>query len=503
MPGDLPIVIIGAGPAGLVAALETARRGVPVRLVERALAPATSSRAKGVQPRSLELLERQGLIDAVLEAGGPFPPWRSYAGGRVVGERPIYDLLGVTIADSPSVPYPQTWMVAQFRLEAVLRAGLRDAGVIIEWGTELTGLQVRDTRVQLELRTPAGPECLDAGYVLGADGAASTVRRALGISFDGVTRDDERYLIADVRTPDLDPHVWHNWSDPTDEHARLSMCPLPGTDLVQLVAPVAPGAPEPDLTLDAVQRIVDLRAQDAVIRLTALSWAGISRANERLAATYRRGPVFLLGDAAHTVPAAGGQGMNVAMQDAANVAWKLVAVHTGAPADLLDTYERERRPLARNLMSGLSTANGRTEGPDVFQLTDHYRGGPLALDTRAHPGTVRAGDRAPDVLLIASGGHPIRLFQRAAAADHLIVALGADALTAARTVPLRPGARTAVLDLHHEHRASASRFRSVYDLRPDTSMLLVIRPDGHLGLVADHDFATHLAEYARRTGMSA
>jgi len=141
-----------------------------------------------------------------------------------------------------------------------------------------------------------------------ADGAASTVRKLLGVSFDGVTREDERYVIADVRTADLDRTFWHNWSDPADDNARVSACPLPGTDVFQVVAPVLPGDPTPALTTDTVQAMFDQRCAGFAVTVTDTSWITLDRANERLADRFRVGPVFLVGDAAHTVPAAGGQG---------------------------------------------------------------------------------------------------------------------------------------------------------------------------------------------------
>jgi 2-polyprenyl-6-methoxyphenol hydroxylase-like FAD-dependent oxidoreductase len=387
-----PVLVIGGGPAGVVAALELARRRVGVRVVERSAHPAPGSRAKGLQPRTLEMLEALGVLDEVLASGAPFPRWRSYRAGRLAWEKSIYELLGIgkPVVD-PAVPYPETWMIPQWRTEEILRHALSRLGVDVEYGSSLTALDEDDDGVTATIRRDGAEDRIRASYVVAADGASSTARKLLGVSFDGITRDDERFIIADVRTSDLDRTYWHNWSDPADAAARVSICPLPATDTFQFVAPLLPDEDVPALTPATVQRLFDERSDGVVATFNDAPWIILHRTNERLASRFSVGRVFLVGDAAHAVPAAGGQGLNTAVQDSHNLGWKLAAVHRGAPAHLLHSYEEERRPIAARLMTGLETADDSGEKPDIFQLRNNYRGGSLSEETRRVPGAVQAG----------------------------------------------------------------------------------------------------------------
>jgi 2-polyprenyl-6-methoxyphenol hydroxylase-like FAD-dependent oxidoreductase len=485
-----PVVIVGAGPAGLVAALELVRRGVDVRIIERAASPSSGSRAKGLQPRTLEILESLGLIDEVLAGGGAFPPWRSYRGGRLAWEKSIYDLLGTgPPTTDPAIPYPQTWMVPQWRTERILRDALLRLGTPVRHGAALRGIDDDGTGVAVTLRHDTGVEHLRASYVIAADGASSTVRNLLGIPFEGVTREDERFVTADVRTRDLDRGYWHNWSHPADPAARVSICALPATGTFQFVAPLLPGQETPDLTLKTLQRFFDERSDGAVVTFDEAPWITVHRTNERLAKRYRAGRVFLVGDAAHALPAAGGQGLNTAVQDSHNLAWKLAAVLGGAPDDLLDTYEEERRPIAVRLMAGLDVADEDGAKPDIFQLRNHYRGRRLSRQARAADGVVRAGDRAPDAPL----GPSHRLFTLARDGRFVALAFGDAATRDCATVAGRVD--LTVLDVRRGSPATADTIGRIYGVAPGEEALFLIRPDGHVGFAAGDRFAERLHAY--------
>ena len=204
-------------------------------------------------------------------------------------------------------------------------------------------------------------ERLRARYLIGADGAHSAVRKALGVRFEGERLAGPGAIVGDVRVDDLRRDVWHVW--PRAKGGAVALCPLPGGQL----------------------RLVD---------------------------RYRVGRVFLAGDAAHVHPPSGGQGLNSGVQDAYNLGWKLAAVLRGAPEALLDTYEEERRPVAASIL-GLSTRLYRERslrrGDETKQLQTNYRGTSLAPKT-SERGRVRAGDRAPDAEGRDEGGESARLF---------------------------------------------------------------------------------------------
>ncbi|MHA6758554.1 FAD-dependent monooxygenase [Streptacidiphilus sp. PAMC 29251] len=204
------VLIVGAGPAGLVLACELARRGVPHRLVERDERHFAGSRGKGIQPRTQEVFEDLGVIDRVRAFGGPYPPMRAYRGDEVVWEERIAELREPT----PEVPYPNPWMLPQWRTGEILRERLAELGGAVELGTALLGLEQDADGVNALLAGP-GPDGAErwvrADYVVGTDGGRSTVRRLLGVGFAGETREEERMLLADVRAEGIDREYWHIW----------------------------------------------------------------------------------------------------------------------------------------------------------------------------------------------------------------------------------------------------------------------------------------------------
>ncbi|GAA0278093.1 FAD-dependent oxidoreductase [Cryptosporangium japonicum] len=448
------VLVIGAGPTGLTLAIDLARRGVPVRIVDAAPGPSGASRGKGIQPRTQEVFDDLGVIDEILATARPYPPMRAYRGDTVVWE----GTLGEPRAAAPDVPYPGIVMLPQQLTELALRNRLAALGVAVEYGTPVADLTQDDDGV-----TAAG---IRATYAVGADGGRSTVRKALDIPFLGDTFDTERMALADVRFSDgrLDRDHWHIWGDLATQELRLGLCPLPGTDTFQLTAPLAPDEEPADL-----QRFVTERSGRDDLVFTEVTWRSLYRVNIRLAASYRRGRVFLAGDAAHAHSPAGGQGLNTGVQDAYNLGWKLAAVLAGAHPDLLDTYQAERQPVAADVL-GLSTLllRGSQDAPrrgrDTDQLDVHYRDSALSVDTRRVPGPLRAGDRAPDAPLGDGtlfdrfrGPHATVLaFRPAPALDH--------------AVELNTGAQAAY---------------GSYGIDPEAGGYVVVRPDGYVGLLAD------------------
>ena len=486
----MDVLIAGAGPTGLTVAIELQRRGVPYRIVEASPRPFEGSRGKGLQPRTLEVLEDLGVLGAFLTAGADYPVLRVRRPGSPDLEMRLDELHEPT----PAVPYPNLWMVPQWRTGELLAGHLAAMGGRIEYGVGVDRLHQDDAGVHAVLSTG---ETVTTRYAVGADGGRSTVRKALGVGFTGGTDETQTMLIADVRVSGLSRDAWHIWPGPDGRTQRLGLCPLPGTDLWQLTAPL--GGSVADVVAEVAPELT----------LTHVGWTSTFRANTRMADRFRVGGVFLAGDAAHVHSPAGGQGLNTGVQDAYNLGWKLAA----GDDPLLDTYEAERLPVAAEVLgissrlhdrhSGDAAEAMRRDDPVLRQLSLSYRGGPLSADRRTRPGSVRAGDRAPDAPCHGPDGSPVRIFDVLRGPHWTLLAFGAPAVPLGDGVHsvsvVRPGAMAGadvVVDTHgHAHDA--------YDVRTPTYVL--VRPDNYLGCVTEDPAELHayLSDPVRRVRVPA
>jgi 2-polyprenyl-6-methoxyphenol hydroxylase-like FAD-dependent oxidoreductase len=344
------VLVAGAGPAGLVLACDLARRGIDCRVIDRAQELFIGSRAKGLQPRTLEVFDDLGVIDAIRAGGAPFPEFRLYSGERVCWERSVDEMLGVPpLASVPAVPYPRPWLIPQWRTDRILADRFAALGGKVELGTALTGFAQDADGVSAA--TTEGE--IRARYLVGCDGGRSTVRKALGVGFAGDIFETERTLIGDVRADGLHGEFCHILTRDGDVGRRFSLWNLPESPYYQVVASMA--ADEvPELTLDAVQTLLVQRCGRTDIRLHDPRWLSLYRVNVRMARRYRVDRVLLAGDAAHVHSSASGQGLNTSVQDAYNLGWKIAGAVRGASDELLDSYEAERRPVAADVL-GLST----------------------------------------------------------------------------------------------------------------------------------------------------
>ncbi|UUN28768.1 FAD-dependent monooxygenase [Streptomyces sp. FIT100] len=461
------VLIVGAGPTGLALAVDLARRGVPALVVERADGLFPGSRGKGIQPRTMEVFDDLGVVDAVRAAGGPAPTGAVWQDGRRVGEHVMF----ARIEPSEAEPYTGPWLLPQWRTQEILHARLTELGGRVAFGAGLTRLGQDADLVTAALSD--GTTVL-ARYAVAADGGRSTVRGLLGIGMTGETVDPKPMLVADVRIPALDRDNWHVFP-PADGHGFVSVAPLPGTDDFQLVAQYADGE-SPGTSAEAVRAVVAARTHLTADQVTEVRWVSDFRPRAALADRFREGRVFLAGDAAHIHSPAGGQGLNTSVQDAYNLGWKLGQVlRHGAPPALLDTYEQERRPVAAEML-GLSTRVHRGEeqrGRTTQQLGIGYRGGPLSTGAA---GALTAGDRAPDGRLRDGS----RLFDAFRGPHFTLLAVGTDA----ELPPGLPG-------LVHVHRTGP--------YEPYGKGLFLVRPDGYVGWAGED--ATGLVDHlARVTG---
>jgi 2-polyprenyl-6-methoxyphenol hydroxylase-like FAD-dependent oxidoreductase len=489
---EVDVLIAGAGPAGLVLACDLARRGVRFRIVEMNPAPPddrSGSRGKGIQPRTLEVYDDLGIIDAVHAAGGPYSPAMAWDGPRQIG-RPKFHRIERR-EPTPDVPYPSMWMLPQPRALEILRGRLRELGGRVEFGTKLTGFRQDADGVTATLQHAGCSETIRARYLAGCDGARGAVRTASGVEFASETLDPHPMITADVVIPQLEPTHWHMWDQA--KGGALWLGPLAKMKhCFQLYAKFE--EEEPDLSMEALRKLVRERTGRPELEVREVLFASHFGSRSGMARHFRIGRVFLVGDAAHVHPPAGGQGMNTSVQDAYNLGWKLGQVlRHRASAVLLDSYEQERLPVAASLLEFVAQMHkdwlGKAkdkEGPrkgEHMQLSLNYRGGPLSVDERplAGGGVTRAGDRAPDARLTEASGTAVRLFDVFRGPHFTLLAFG--------------GAEVPALDLRYRDMVRLQRLVRSRESASDRALidgggaahraygqgLILVRPDGYVG----------------------
>jgi 2-polyprenyl-6-methoxyphenol hydroxylase-like FAD-dependent oxidoreductase len=234
MPKELTtdVLICGAGAAGLTLAIDLARRGVSFRLIDKMDGPFQGSRGKGIQPRTQEIFEDLGIVDRIVATGGLYPPQREYREDGSFTESDIMELVDPT----PAEPYHVALMVPQFLTEGVIRERLIELGHEVEFGCELVGLEHDEGGVTARLAGKAGEEVVRVRYLVGANGGRSFVRHALNIGFPGKTL-GVRAVVADVLLTGLERTAWHRFHEGAMDR-QMSLCPLAGTELFQLQAPI-------------------------------------------------------------------------------------------------------------------------------------------------------------------------------------------------------------------------------------------------------------------------
>jgi 2-polyprenyl-6-methoxyphenol hydroxylase-like FAD-dependent oxidoreductase len=483
----IDVLVAGAGPVGSTLAADLVRRGLSVRLIDKAPKAFEGSRAKGVQPRTQEVFEDLGVLDEALAEGGAYPlmgihlgpltlPWRMQRQHR----------------PTAAVPYPNILLLPQSRTDAVLHRLLGRLGVTIEFGTALDTFGQDDDGVTTTL---ASGEVVRSRYLVGADGGGSAVRKAAGIRFAGETDQSDRTLIVDASIDGLSRDRWHVW--PGLGGAFVGACPLPHSEQFQLMMRIKPDE-TPDLDESALSDRFHARTG---LRLREVTWTSVFRPNVRIVEQYRVGRVFVAGDAAHVHTPAGAQGLNTGVQDAYNLGWKLGQVIAGAPEALLDSYELERRPVAAQVLGRSSELYAGIEknrlasmkrGDEERQLGLSYNGGPLAPATAPATRTLRVGDRAPDAPY--DGPPARRLFEAFRGPRFTLLAFGSEAAgRSARLVWPTGGAAL--------HRVSVSITGPAADTYGITGATLVlIRPDGYLASIITSDWDTAFAEATLKLG---
>lgn len=417
---DADVLVIGAGPTGLMLANQLGRRGIRTTIVDRHAGPVRETRALGVQARTLEIYAHLGIVDEALALGKRGTGGNLWANGRRMARVPLSD------AGRDLTPYPYILILGQDDNERLLGARLADWQLAVQWSTELTALTQHDDHVVATLRTPTGAtRPFTARWIAGCDGARSSVRTLCGIDFPGAPYEHVFFVADTIVTGTMVPDEVNVYLWRDGFHLFF---PMRGTDHWRLVGILPRGMRERrDVAFDDVLPSLRTEAGDA-LHFRECTWFSTYRIHHRSAARFRAGRAFVLGDAAHIHSPVGAQGMNTGLQDAYNLAWKLALVLQGrADAGLLDSYEGERLPVAHNLLettdrgfrlivsdnplagllrtkvlarlAAFAMSRPRIQAAafrTVSQIGIHYRGSALSQATGDLPAHApRAGDRFP------------------------------------------------------------------------------------------------------------
>jgi 2-polyprenyl-6-methoxyphenol hydroxylase-like FAD-dependent oxidoreductase len=479
-----PILIAGAGPVGLTLALALKRRGVDVRIIDKSAARTDKSKALVMWPRTLELMEIEGCVQPFLDAG------MKGLGAQIMSGR---DPLAHVRLDQLPCRYPYALLIPQSETERVLEELLDGLDVRVERQVELLDFSAgdaADAAITARLRHGDGRvETIVTPYLVGCDGAHSTVRHGVGVDFEGSTMQSD-FVLADA---ELDGDISAteltiSWT----RHGVLAIFPIIGNRfriIVDLLDKGNAAAAGSTPTIEEVQALLDERGWSD-LKVHDPIWLSRFHINERKVRDYRHGRVFLAGDAAHIHSPAGGQGMNTGMQDAFNLAWKMAMVcHGAAMPELLDSYSPERSEIGRQVLRNADTMTkvAITRNPvlreirnvaagtlgklavvrermaqQLAELDLNYRDGPLTwrVDGARHPSP---GERAPDLPVTTLTGEAATLHEALREGKFLVLSVGA-----------------ARVDLPKEHAAIAMVATAQPGADYEAGHVYLIRPDAYV-----------------------
>jgi 2-polyprenyl-6-methoxyphenol hydroxylase-like FAD-dependent oxidoreductase len=500
------VLITGAGPVGMTLASELRRHGICCRIIDKSLETAQTTKAIGVQARTLELLEKTGLAEAMISQGMPVNQIALHSHRKLLAR--------VNFASSIDSAYPYILMIPQDKTETILNEHLIQQGVTIERGIELTSLTQTGNGVDVQLHHLNGDvEQVTTRWLIGCDGAHSTIRHLLDVDFPG-SAFEESFLLADVSLDnDFPKHELMVYM-----HAGEAVAFFPMLDGQFRVFGVYKPSMQPtgEVTLEEVQHMIDVCGPPNV-RAHHPTWCARFQVNQRKVKNYKKGRAFLLGDAAHIHSPVGAQGMNTGMQDAFNLAWKLaLVVSQHAPDSLLDSYEAEREPVGTALLRSTKLISRLvwSHNPLITTFRDKiipmaaptkivqrrmintiaetaiaYRHSPLVAGQQGALTALHAGDRALDApIQSAETTEPERLFELLHDTHHVLLIFTDGQPSSAESIQalqmnLERDFKQIVVSYQINSTASATdpnaALRHRYGIT--STGLILIRPDGYIG----------------------
>ncbi|KAF4605648.1 hypothetical protein EYR40_004436 [Pleurotus pulmonarius] len=534
-----PVLVVGAGPAGLVCALSLIKHGVPVRIIEKAKNYHIGTRGAGIMPRSLELLKMLGLMDQVnRHRGMSAPPMTFY---KLPGGRDVLSTVPSMmekVDPSPAMPFNVLYFVSQTKLEAILREELQKYGCTVELNKELIGLIQDERGVTAEIRGDADGDhqFVRSSYLIGADGGKGVTRKLLDLSLLGHTVEADGMVVGNVVVENLTTEAWHIWKNPNS--LFISLRPYEAATKKFMLAITGKHEDlESYCTPDGVKKLLVTHADRDDIDFGEFEWLSYFQPNMRVVNTFMKGRVFLVGDAAHVHSPHGGQGLNTSIQDSFNLAWKMALVYKKlSPDSLLDTYNGERLPVIAEMLKqvvGLyekhqnmkSPPSGASRGKELLMLDINYRWSLILVeqrlplragvdaqidDLKAHSYTgwndsLCAGDRAPDAPglqvvgddsartlfdLLDPTKHTMLLFSadvhRVKATEMLDIILSSIAKDVFQTFILSPTAPSTTVIGDKSIVDKQGHIYDSYRVQADGFLAVIVRPDGIIGAVLEN-----------------
>lgn len=516
---DIDVLIVGAGPTGLMLANQLGRHGVRVMIIDRHSGPAQQTRAMAVHARTLEIYAKIGIAEKALALGRKGNGANMWANGMHTARIPLGDI-GKSIS-----PFPFVLMLGQDDNERILGERLNQQGISVQWNTELIALTQMADGVYATLKLPDGSHTkICAMYAAGCDGGHSAVREFCGIQFPGAPY-EHVFFVADTEAtgnmvPDeLNVYLWRD--------GFHLFFPMKGKNRWRVIG-ILPKRlnGRDDLTFNELSLDIQHEA-GANLAFKACSWFSTYRIAHRAAEKFRDKRCFLLGDAAHIHSPMGGQGMNTGLQDAYNLAWKLALVVKGQASERLHhSYEAERLPVARRLLSTTDRAftmlvsNHWLAGifrtrmlakiaafamtferakqlafRTISQTGIHYRQSPLSQTLgNLPPNAPKAGDRFPWLQLkFQDKGLVEDIFQKMDDTRYNLIVIGQPAPEGINQLDSLVITHVIPEDIHNT--------QIFAQVGISGSVFYLVRPDGYIGLVGDFFAMTIVKSYLASAGI--